>query len=152
MKLRIVEPGWEGFTGNFGGVEFVDGLSVDSDVSAREAGRVASTIRIETEDGKNPSVSQLILDMAAMPMSQDMVRDANTGSFNSDAPPAPDRKRYTQDELMLIADTKGINGLREIGAEYDVRDTSIVKLIDKILIAQDAILPPAKVEGDAKLS
>jgi len=47
-------------------------------------------------------------------------------------------KVYTRAELGEIADKSGMAGLREIGEHLDVRDTSIVGLIDKIIDKQDA--------------
>lgn len=43
---------------------------------------------------------------------------------------------YTRDQLEEIADTDGIQGLREIGAKRDVKSNSIEDLISKILQAQ----------------
>lgn len=46
---------------------------------------------------------------------------------------------YTRDELEAVADEKGISGLREIGAQYDAKSTSIEGLIEKIISAQASL-------------
>jgi hypothetical protein len=62
MRIKIVEPGWAGFTGDFGMIAFVDGVSVE-DLGRGDASNVAALIAIvDVETGKNPSASQRILD------------------------------------------------------------------------------------------
>lgn len=53
-KLIITEPGWNGYTGDFGGVQFEGGTSVD-DVPPFVAKRLAGLIRFTTSEGDCPS-------------------------------------------------------------------------------------------------
>lgn len=61
MKIRILETGFTDYTGMFGSVEFVNGVSVD--ISQAEAQRFGSVMRVEVEGtGVNPSVTQALVD------------------------------------------------------------------------------------------
>jgi hypothetical protein len=141
MKIRLLQPGWETFTGNFGGVEFVDGLSV-ADANTREASRLANVVRCELEDGSNPSASQVALDSQGTVM-----------QVGDDRAPAPAPVRYSREALEEIAGAKGIKGLREVGDPLGVKASGIADLIDAILKAQQPVVaeaPAAVVEPVAE--
>jgi hypothetical protein len=124
MKIRMIQAGWETYTGNFGGVEFADGTSI-ADVLPREASRLANIVQIEQLDGTNPSASQQDLDSKCTPMQVQGEEPA----------PAP-RAAYTQDELEEIAGTGGIKALRVVGDPLGVKASGIADLIALILAAQ----------------
>lgn len=128
MKIKITEPGWAGFTGDFGMVEFVDGVSVD-DVSRVEQARLAGIIGIETVEGTNPSASQILLDAHVTPVA------VQTLTHIPDAPPAA-AKVWTSDELAAVADKDGIKGIRAIAEPMGLKDNSIADLMAKILSHQ----------------
>lgn len=134
-KIRITEPGWDGFTGNYGGVEFVNGESVDL-VSPFNATRLAGLIRIEDSDGKNPSMSQLIAETMTLPASEDMTSKISTGVSNGEATPAKITGGYTRKQLGEIVDKGGIKALREIAGPLGARGTKVADLIEKIIQAQ----------------
>ena len=144
MKIRIIEPGSERFTGDFGPVPFLDGVST-RDVTAREAGLLAGLIRCETvEDApRNPSMSQQIIDSHCVSMDAEMKGDSQRIIVDP-------KKKHTRGELEAIADKHGIEGLRPLGNELHVKGTSIVKLIEFILKAQEPVIemrPLPPVEG-----
>jgi len=146
MKLRLVEPGWEGYTGNFGGVEFVDGLSLD-DLSNREAITLGNIVRCELEDGTNPSASQDNLDRKCV----EMVVRADMAGVAGAVEGKPNAK--SREELEAIANKGGIKGLREIGDPLGVKAASIADLITAIIDAQGAAVvaeaPEAEVVAPA---
>lgn len=76
QRLRIVEPGWETFTDEMCGVKFVNGLSVEP-VASMQARILANVIRMEAEDGTNPSISQALVDVANVEMA--VVVELETG-------------------------------------------------------------------------
>lgn len=135
MKIKLTQPGWEGYTGIMGGISFVDG-SADN-VEPQVARRLANVMSVETEDGKNPSASQEALE------SRTFVPPSNTldqkGYQKPNAPAAPAgetvviKERYTRAELEDIASKDGIAGLRKIGDPINVKNKSIVKLIEELL-------------------
>ncbi len=144
MKIKLVEPGWETFSDYLGFVLFKDGESVE-DVSPAEAARLASIVRIETLEGRNPSPAQMILDNWSGPMIV-----ATTDTADAAKAPAP-VKSWTQEELSAIADEKGIKGLREIGDALGVKGTGISDMISKIVEATKgaAAAEPAKADAAA---
>lgn len=131
MKIKLVEPGWETFSDYLGFVLFKDGESVE-DVSPAEAARLASIVRIETLEGRNPSPAQMILDNWSGPM---IVATTDTADASLLAAPA----KWTQEELSAIADEKGIKGLREIGDDLGLKGTGIADLIAKIVEATKGV-------------
>ena len=132
MKIKLVEPGWETFSDYLGFVLFKDGESVE-DVSPAEAARLASIVRIETLEGRNPSPAQMILDNWSGPMS---VATTDTADAAKVAAPA---KSWTKEKLSAIADEKGIKGLREIGDDLGLKGTGIADLIAKIVEATKGV-------------
>jgi hypothetical protein len=125
MKIKMVQPGYEQFTGNFGGIEFVDGVSV-ADVAPMVATRIANVVRVENvEGGANPSASQAALDSYSRPME---LRPQDT--------PAPAPQKYTEADLEAIASKEGIKGLRKISDPLGVKSNGIGDLIGLILKAQ----------------
>lgn len=140
MKLKLIEPGFQGLTGYFGPVEFKDGVSI-ADVTAREASQIANLVRAEMIDGMNPSISQAVLDSGTMSMDRNLVRNADTGKVTTEdqitgTPATLPTRPHTRDELTAIADTQGIAGLRKIGEALGVKSQSIAGLIEAILTAQ----------------
>lgn len=164
MKVKIVEPGYAGYTGPLGQIEFVDAVSVN-DVPTREAlwvGGILRIVEVDDEGNELGSVShadELVrtrhLDMPVTPAME-------TGDVNEPAPDteaarvaaelaersAPDplpvipeaedaepAKVYTRAELEAVADDKGIAGLRDIGSPLGAKHTSIPGLIEAILTA-----------------
>ena len=147
MKIKIVEQGWEGFSGNLGMVLFEDGVSV-RDVTPVEANIVAGNIRVVNfEDESSVGAIGMDADIQNIPCVSSSLqtleeilsgREAGiqviaqimSGSAQESA------KAYTQAELEAIADKDGIAGLREIGDSIGVKSTSIGGLIEAILAKQ----------------
>jgi hypothetical protein len=142
-KLIIKEPGWGNYTGPLYGIEFVNGVSTTI-YSQMQAQQVSAMIRIETDEGKNPSVSQQIVDSKHTPMDADMVRDFSNGelttatALNESLKPL---RVWTVEELNEIADSQGINGLRAVAEPMGVRGREISALIQGILEKQPKVEP-----------
>lgn len=139
MKIKITQPGWETFTGNFGSIEFADGVSV-GEVSQNEASRVAAVVRVETTEGKDPSMAQLIIDTYSDPA------PLETTIAAADLP-KPEVPSYTADELAAIADKLGIKGLREIADPLGIKANSIAELIGRILAVSKPAEPTVTAEA-----
>lgn len=139
MKVRLIQKAWETFTGNFGGIPFENGVSVNT-VTKQEASRVANIVKCELLDGSNPSSSQAAIDSKCTPMTIE----------RGPAPP-PKPVTYTRDMLEQIAGEKGIKGLRTIGDGLSVKASGIADLISAILKAQaPAESEPVKSEAPAE--
>lgn len=61
MKIKLTQPGWEGYTGQMGVLFFENGTST-ADVAPKDAVRMAATMLCEYEDGTSCSPSQRLLD------------------------------------------------------------------------------------------
>lgn len=128
MKIRITEPGWAGYTGLLGAVEFIDGVSAD-EVSRADASQLSAIVAVENvATGKSPSAAQMILDNYGLEAA--VVSDV-TGADAAPVPVSP--VAHTKESLEGVADKSGIKGLRDIAEPLGVRGTAITELIEKIL-------------------
>lgn len=177
MKVKIVQKGYEHFTGQIGITMFENAVSVD-DVSYREACALAAIFSVrDAETGKEIGAierERAVWDNANIPIppslktaSQKKV-DAGTLKKPDDSENLGDETggddqgqaggdgengesgtggedqtgdeftAYTREALEALADEGGIAAIREVGAKFGVKGTSIARLIDEILAAQGA--------------
>lgn len=146
--LRITAGGWETFTGNFGGVDFVDGLSVDV-VNRHQIDHLSGLVRCDLADASGALIGQggiaaRLVGGVNVSESPTALRKATQDELDADrrqsaaeSGKAP-TKMFTQEELETIAAKEGLTGLRKIGDAWSVRDRAINKLINLILKAQNA--------------
>ena len=134
MKIRLIRPGYQKFSGMFGAVKFEDGVSVEH-VSQREADQIAAVTSVEAVEG---DPSKLIGNRYRI--SKSVQAEVKTPSSAESPPQLPEEaepvEKYSREQLEAIADKDGIAGLRQVGERLNVRDKSIVGLIDGILRAQ----------------
>lgn len=122
MKLKLVQKGYEGFTGLFGVTEFKDGVSVN-DVPLREARNIAISIKTEYEDGSDPNPAQNLLNS--------MHNKAGEAPAEVKTPAQPPVD-FELGKLEAIADKDGIKGLREIADPLGIKGNSIKELIKNL--------------------
>ena len=130
MKIKIVEPGWVNFTGHLGAFHFTDNVS-DEDIGTADAAFLAGIVSIEVVGtGANPSSAQTIIDNANT--------EAEIEQPVKYVPVAPVEGApvYTKEALEAIADASGIKGIREVAEPLGISGTSIVGIIEKILLVQ----------------
>ncbi len=139
QHLKMTQPGWETYTGPLFGVNFENGRSTTI-VDPGTAGRIASIVAVENDDGKNPSPSQAILDNGAKPA---VLADLDVVPKDNRGPVVRPDEVYTREQLEELADKHGITALRTIGDRMGVKGVSIVKLIESIMAWQAAHLQPA---------
>ncbi|CAO3459761.1 hypothetical protein [Azospirillum argentinense] len=155
MRIRITQTGFERFTGAFGIVQFVDGVSV-TDVAPHEVDRLAAAIQIVEEAGDAPgrALGPAAAIVGGVTLRADVVRPlltaeaAGVAITTKDAPAPADaaprpaaaetRRVYSETELAAIADREGIRGLRAIASGRGVTAKSITDLIAGILKEQEA--------------
>jgi hypothetical protein len=135
MKLRLIQEHYHNYTGQMGITLFVDGLSTE-DVLPNVAGRMAAVMNCEWEDGSPANVGQIYLDSRnnEAPVESE-VKAAQVEQEQAYVEPAivQVKETYTEEQLGLIADEKGINGLREIADPLGIKNNSIGGLIESIL-------------------
>jgi hypothetical protein len=128
MQVRITEPGWANFTGQFGFVNFTDGVS--DDIGHADAANLAALVQVENiADGHNPSVAQTLLDNANTPAEVVLHPTADTL-------PAPVLPVFSEDELVAAADKGGIKALRALVEPLGINGTSVAQIVGKTLQLQ----------------
>ncbi len=146
MRLKLLQAGFEKYTGQMGVTFFENGLSVN-EVSEQDARRMAAVMQCETVDGESMNVAQKLLDSMNTPAVVKNVDYPQVGelaaeteaqknaepSLAPDSAPAP---KHTAESLAAVADEHGIAGIREIAEQFSLKGNSIAGLIDAILKAQ----------------
>lgn len=141
-KIKIVQPGWESYTGPYGHIEFKDGVSVDP-VDWIQADRIAADLQVaDAADGQQIGAQVRLIETKCIPLdSLDVLKTAENEPQPAPPPvkaaPVAPVKVWTPDELMNLADKEGIKGLREIGNALGAKGRAIPELIEDILHAQD---------------
>lgn len=145
--LKIVEPGWENYTGYLGMVEFKEAVSV-APVPQIMADRITSLVRVVEVDESGVEIqagaAARIVGGAAIaaevvPALEKLTEEELAAEREAAAKREvdPDSVVYkTQEDLEAIAGKEGINGLREVAKPWGVRERSIPNLIGAILKAQ----------------
>lgn len=154
MKLKLIGKQFVNFTGQFGGIDWENGVSVN-DVNPIEANRIASIVGAKFLDGSDASECDKIISMKNMespyrqtsrPLTVEEIknfekeknkRPLDVKKENKSQPQKQTLKIYTREELEKIADEKGLNGLREVAVPYGVTANKVSSLIFKILDRQD---------------
>jgi len=152
MKIKITQKGYETFTGLMGVTFFENAVSV-GDVSAKEAFALSALLTVvDAETGEDIGAiaqERAVWDCANVLQPEKLKSlaelqgdnqggdgeegDQGTQGGNGGGEPKP---TYTREDLEAVADKDGIAGLRKIGDPIGAKGTSIAKLIDEILQAQ----------------
>jgi len=163
MKIRIVEKGWAGFTGELGRSVFVDGISVDH-VAPADIERIGSSVRIEEVQeniavGEGTQLGPANQDLQAQNLRAEVaktraprtpqIKDGNEPGAEPEKPfvqvPVDSAKIWSFEELEQLADARGIAGIREIATTLNLKGNSISKLIGAVMKAQGTPMPVAPV-------
>jgi hypothetical protein len=149
--VKLVEAGWETYTGYLGDVEFADGISVEL-LGRHKINRIASALTIVSvtkfPDGSFEQgfivgpLSDLLaiqeqegITVETLPTLEELGQQANfdLAPTQAIAELTAQVSQYTREQLEAIADAQGVKGLREIGDSLDIKAKSIEGLIDGIL-------------------
>ncbi|MCY1357089.1 hypothetical protein D9M69_435660 [compost metagenome] len=165
LKLRLTQAGMQSFTGQIGSLVFEDGLSL-TDVPAREAVRMSAVMGAMWEDGTSPSPAHALL--ATVSQAAPVVAPLSRGEDVPEVPALAERPEpvlepkatpvlevapellramlpvATYEELVQIADEKGIAGLRAIAEPLGIKGRKVVELIDALAARFE--LKPAQAE------
>jgi hypothetical protein len=139
-KIKITQQGWEGYTGLFGRVEFVDGVSAD-DVCSSEINNFAAILSVEiigefeTDAEKRIRGDFTVETKEARTLTQEELL-AEREAEAKQKPVQDNTKRYSREQLEQIADKEGLAGLRKVSVDFGVTDRSVPSLIAKILKTQ----------------
>lgn len=147
--LRLVQAGYQNYTGPIGAYDFVDGVSTVM-IPRNDRDRLATAFQfvefITPGDEIEAGVAARLLfeSTRVLEVPKDLERQTEAEKADEDKRVVegvkPDPVIYTAAELEAIAEKKGINGLREVAAYWEVKHRSIVPLMELILGAQAAWL------------
>ena len=145
---RIIQKGWETYTGDIGQVLFKDGLTIE-DYPEVYIDRVAASfamVDIETGDPAGLAHRMIATPALRMPVADKLDQMSAEQIAIADAAAVADAARtlrptsfLTLEQLEAVVDAKGIQGLREIALPYGVKAKSINDLMGAILKAQDVV-------------
>lgn len=134
---KITQPGWENYTGELGGAQFVNGVSVD-ELDSRQINRIGANLRIETMDGEQLTPHTHVFQEQAV--EQSAVHEDSV--VESDGPEVvvigaqgvvTAEGVYTREQLEALADKGGIAEIRKVSDLLGVKGKSISSLINGIL-------------------
>lgn len=154
--VKITQPGWEGFSGEYVGYHFKDGVST-TPMPRNQADRVAACVACEIIDAGGDNLGQ---GGVAARIASGRSVEATVGTALDHMTPeqhaaellkaytetgvAPTRDFYTADQLESVASLEGIEGLRKLAEPWKVKDRSIPRLVARIVKAQNDFLNAKK--------
>ena len=154
-KVRITQPTWLGFTGEFAGTQFVDGVSTTF-VPQNIYDRIAAELSV-VDDRTNEILGvQTRMISARLKTLNVLPETARAPVIEPEVkvkfvPPPVLTPKWTKETLEALADKTGIKGLREIGDPLSAKGRAIPELIEAIMRAQNEVV--ARREGQlARLS
>lgn len=124
MKVRILDPGFLGLTGVFGRFNFTDGIS--DELSQADAEYLGCVIRVEVvggdDEGKNPSVTQQMVDKRDMEMKEVMTTSPKAEAEAREA--AKKAKKEAELKAAVKASEEANDAARKAKAESEVIDSA----------------------------
>lgn len=148
FHVKITQPGWETFNGDYAGYEFKDGVSTHA-LPRNICDRIAALVATEILDGDdNLGQGGIAARIAtrrsveatvgtALSRQTDEDKAAELLQVHQELGKAPTREFYTEEQLDGIADAGGIDELRKLAAPWNVKHRSIPGLINLIIKAQN---------------
>lgn len=170
MKVKILDKGFANYTGAFGTVSFVDGVSEEiSNAEATQLGNILAVENVETKE--NPSITQQMAvrrdqSMAEISKRQTPIEPSGTPKQVFGVPndagdkilPLADKTQmrnivqnglsydYTEADLDALVQKEGIAGLRAFAEPYGVNGRSIAGMV-KELMEQKGLIGVKQVES-----
>lgn len=144
--LRLIQKGYEGYTGPIGSYEFANGVSV-SQLVRPDRDRIAAAFEcseFETAGGSENLAGvahRLVAESKAMseahePLARQTDDEKEIENASAALAGEPMRQIFTREDLEAVADKKGLAALREVAKPWDVKHRSIPALISLVLTAQ----------------
>lgn len=139
-KVKIIAKGFEKYNGIIEGVQFTNGVSEES-VSQFAAERIGAFMKVVDADTEKPlglgyrMANARTSGVKPRPPLQRIER-TKTGKEKKSIKEAAKKTvtyEYTREELEQAADKGGIQALRKIADQYDVRGRSIAEIIDSMM-------------------
>lgn len=161
--VKIVEKGFGKFNGMLEGVQFNDGVSEEplSEASAERIGAFMKIVDADDPDrrlGIGYRIAEARKQGKAPRKPLEWVQRTKTGKEKKPIKKQAKTVNYdfTKEQLEDIADKGGIQDLRKVAEQYDVRGRSIAEIIDSLMAlkanqeAKEAAAAPKGKEVDSK--
>lgn len=141
--IRIVQRGFETFTGILGSIQFKDGVSVEP-VSQAEAERIGCFTRIEdATTGQRISLTERMVQTRtknhtdlglSVERTTKPLERTTTGKVKTKVKPAElPKTAYEREDLEQLADVGGIAELRKFAKQWNVNGKTIVEIIESLM-------------------
>jgi Ran GTPase-activating protein (RanGAP) involved in mRNA processing and transport len=165
-RIKLIGKGYDKFNGPLGAFEFLEGVSVEdlSKRDADRIGSLVPTVNYESgeevnagksfDEATNSMTVDSVMEASnlqkttlatSIPEDESTTSEDETSededsedetSEDEDSEDEAVVMLYTEAELGEIADTEGMDGLRDIAERLDVKGTSFTSIISKILSKQ----------------
>jgi hypothetical protein len=157
--VKITQPGWETFAGDYAGYEFKDAVSVHP-LPRNICDRIAANVATEILDGDDNLgqggvaariASRRSIEATIGTVSARQTEEAKAAELlqvHQDAGKPPTREFFTEDQLSGLAEAGGIEELRKLAAPWNVKHRSIPGLIQLIIKAQNGFIDAKKQRED----
>jgi len=132
IRVKLVGKGYDNFNGDLGMTKFENGVS--EPISYQQANLLSALTRVEVIEGDGNKLTSRAYE--ANKSTPAPVVSSRVSQPDPVEPPKKPVIKYDRAQLEKIADEKGIQGLRAIGEEFDIRSNSIKGLITGIINAQ----------------
>jgi hypothetical protein len=150
--VKITQPGWEQFSGDFVGYQFAEGISTHP-LPRNICDRIAALVGAEIIDADGENLGQggaaariatrLSIEATVGTAMERQTAEAKAGELlqvHQDAGKAPTREFFTEEQLKAVADLEGLDGLRKLALPWNVKHRSIPGLIQLIVKAQNTFI------------
>ena len=136
-RLKIIEKGLDNYTGLFGDVDFVDGVSSDL-VGWQEAHRLGANVQIVDADNLDYQIGPVAEYERNLntPADAHVVKAVDGGVIQPNGEIKLAVQRFSPEELENLASEKGLHGIRELARAHGKTGRSIQDCIEVILEAQ----------------
>jgi hypothetical protein len=163
--VKITQPGWETFNGDYAGYAFENGVSTHP-LPRNICDRIAANLGAEIIDDAGDNLGQggaaariatrRSLEATVGTLMERQTAEAKAGELlqgHQDAGKAPTREFFTEAQLEGIAEAGGMDELRKLAAPWNVKHRSIPGLITLILKAQNNFIQvKAQREDDERIN
>lgn len=159
FHIKITQPGWETFNGDYAGYEFVNGVSAHA-LPRNICDRIAANVATEILDGEENLgqggvaariASRRSIEATVGTLLERQTEEAKAGELllvHQDAGKPPTLEFFTESQLEGLAEAGGIEELRKLAAPWNVKHRSIPGLIALIIKAQNNFIQAKKQRDD----
>lgn len=141
---KIETEGCELISDEIGGAVFEDSITND-ELTVKQINMIGGNYILHKilEDGSSFQVGPIVIDQVAIEFIQSLLAKEQEGSVVEQLSEIPEVQeelpifaspaKYTREYLESVADSSGIQGLREIAEQHDIKAKSVASIISALL-------------------